>query len=437
MSASSTLSAVLFVIIIAGLVMSCGRTDFLTGGKTPEKTSLNKDTDDDTGPDPDPDTDTESEADFEIDFDCLSHGEWVWQQLQDGVECGTGCRQLTFADMYEISEREWDVSDRYLAFAQARHSSNGMYDGTELRIIDLEQFLELVVPAHVPEYSGLHVSIHKPAIVGEDVYFGVYTFEPTDRYRALVRLDLEQQCQQMIYKQEFVNVDWDEPHLLSFREIHASERLLVMRSNVTAEGPYTVVGFDLENPAAGLWAPFDEYMPYEMHAYGTVAAWTTWFYGSIFLYDLATDEEVLIDQSEDGHSCPRIWETRLVYVNLPKQGSGSDVSLWQHADILMYDWESDESVQITDEEWSQGYPDIEGDDVVWLDCRLCSDPFSNPENCCWDNQVYHRDLVTWVETQVTDIPDKRKYNPRVAGGRVFFETHLPEYSILMVDLSQL
>ncbi|MFO8070654.1 MAG: hypothetical protein R6V85_02155, partial [Polyangia bacterium] len=68
-------------------------------------------------------------------------------------------------------------------------------------------------------------------------------------------------------------------------------------------------------------------------------------------------------------------------------------------------------------EWIACYPDVHGENIIWLDYRACDNPNNvNNFSCA---EIWGYNLSTEQEFQVTDLPGRAKQTPRVWGDKVY------------------
>jgi S-layer protein (TIGR01567 family) len=105
----------------------------------------------------------------------------------------------------------------------------------------------------------------------------------------------------------------------------------------------------------------------------------------IYMYDLSTHQETQITTNEAEQYLPAIYGNRIVWTD---NRSGN-------FDIYMYDLSTHQETQITTNGSNQESPDIYGNWIVWEDWR--NGNYKNSSNC----DIYMYDLSTSRETQIT------------------------------------
>jgi beta propeller repeat protein len=102
----------------------------------------------------------------------------------------------------------------------------------------------------------------------------------------------------------------------------------------------------------------------------------------------------------------------------------------------MYDFATAQLTEITNQDWLQLYPDIEGDRIVWQDSRDCFQPNNTAD---WSAvHIWMYDLSTGQEHQITSQTGSQT-EARIDSDRVFFLAGHPDgyYAIYLQDLAAL
>ena len=371
----------------------------------------------DAGPDTDADSDSDSDGDADGgDSDTLPEGfvpdagPWIWEDLPDAGDCGVeGCRQLTFGD--EVRVLEWDVWGNLIAYNEG--------ETTRIHVVNYEDSTVLELPNSYPGI-GIGPSMGSgelsPATIYQDqVCYSRAVFQDPD-FSDLICASLSQQKQSLIFHRPKEGTDFPNP----------GEYIDVYGTRIVSKGGCGEVmdstplcEFNLE--ATGT---YQEIAPHQYGTYnslwGNVVVWTTALAdgGDIRGYDFSTEEFIEISDDEPPKDAPRVYGTKVVYMDL-KLGTSGLMGDWNHAAIFMYDLESHETTQITSGEWIASFPDINENIIIWSDYRDCANP--NDKNSFENVQIWGYNLDTETEFQVTDIPDRVKATSRIWGDKVFVD----------------
>lgn len=130
---------------------------------------------------------------------------------------------------------------------------------------------------------------------------------------------------------------------------------------------------------------------------GTCGAWDVW------MYDMSTGVEKPVTTADKKQTNPRVSNGIVVYQ------SDEDCNSDGNSNIYGYDVEADEIFPICTEPGWQGYPDIDGDIVVWVDYRD-------------GDEIYMYDLASQEETLLTECPGNN-YDVRISGDIVVWENY--------------
>jgi hypothetical protein len=134
---------------------------------------------------------------------------------------------------------------------------------------------------------------------------------------------------------------------------------------------------------------------------------------------------------------PRISGTRVVWMDT-RNDLTHDYSNYRNSDIYLKDIVTREERAICTDPAQQDNPDIEGDLVVWLDCRHMSNPTPGPYGgACQEPYVYN--LTTGVATPVQMNSALYRDALRINGGRLFLQATdwVNPPQIYMIDLAAL
>lgn len=375
------------------------------------------DADNDDGGQPDAEVDADAETDAETDTDELPPP--VPMELVEiphdrpGLDCGPGCRQVTFAE--EIYE--YDISERYLSY-QGAHTWN-MY------LVNLFTMTEYQVDMSTEEYLCM------PAAIDSELM-------------------------------AYATTPWagDQTTLTLWRyEVGDSARYPIVNRTMTARAR-TMDWFDVSGDTVA-WrdSAIDPAGLYAMNLYegdvinlthrrclcygdplleGRQVVYDGWQAGSrdIWLVNVDTLEEENIvdhpaaqfDSAFDGE-----W---VVWTDGRNDPSYDPYGERVNPDIYGMSLETREVEPLCDHPATQLFPDVRDGLVVWRDWRNAEDP-----NDAWtmgsNTDIYLLDLETRREVQVTSLPGTEQ-GASVWGRRVFFVTRdlTGQGAVFMVDLEE-
>ena len=385
--------------------------------------------DPDTGTDTDTDTDSQTSSDTSTVSECQTGNttiEWHPNPPSD-YDCGPGCKQVVFEEPNTIVG--YDVKGNYIAYASLNDPVG------QARIVDLQSncTAEVVHPEFDVEQSGFGW----PNIDGERVVFRA------TKYAEVTISEL--------FLIDILTGDWQR-HLTNESPPNPfySYRQLGLQGNIVAffrkddDGAngqafyYSLVDNSMttiSSPDKELWG---------MTISGDYVVWTDNQWGSadgpnadIYAHRISAGVTWNLSDDPAGQFAPRIDGTKVVWTDLRHSGgSYTEQGTWDHADIFMYDFTAEQLTEITNQDWLQLYPDIEGDRIVWQDSRDCFQPNNTYD---WSNiHIWMYDLSTGQEHQITDLPGAQS-EARIDGDRVFFLAAHPDgyYAIFMQDLAAL
>jgi beta propeller repeat protein len=153
-------------------------------------------------------------------------------------------------------------------------------------------------------------------------------------------------------------------------------------------------------------------------------------------YDFSKQQFSEIASGEKDTQDPRIHGTKVVYQDL-RYGDSDIMGSWEHGVVFVYDLETKERKQITNQDWISAYPDVYGDIVVWADYRDSANP--NDKNSLSGVEIWGYNLETKQEFQITNLPGRSKTTPRIWEDKVFVHMYKEtpgEDAIYMFDLSK-
>jgi beta propeller repeat protein len=334
-----------------------------------------------------------------------------WQPLPQGVDCGPGCRQLTFKDSNTYSG--WAATHRYVAYT----ASDDI--GYRMHVIDVDRGLEAVVH---PGLSGF-----SPDIKNDTLAFVLEGMGGANNEMIEV-VDLISGATKTCLgvKEDFY------PWTSYVRAAYTGRDIAVLWDTWEEDIQYPeYVDIYTIDGARKTVFTFDHPV-YVVRADGDYAVWEDGGYTpDIWAHRISTGETWNVTDHPSSQWSPQIDGTRVVWADLR---NGPDPSLdgrWGPQNIYMHDFATGETTRITSSEAIQGEPDISGDRIVWTDSRACPNP-----NDRWDSSetdIWLYDLETKIEHRITTAPGAEN-DPRIDGGRVFYVDY---YFIFMQELSAL
>jgi hypothetical protein len=378
--------------------------------------------------------------------ECSQEGEWEWTEIPAGEDCGPGCTQLTFSESY-LEYDQWDVGPRYAAYKP----NEGW-----VHVVDLDELRDLAVPSQLDGFAfgDSNAWAHYPVVYENLILYGVITFLGDEYdFRALYRVDPIHLCQMPAYIEESGAGEKQVPFyfgdLLGEMYVASTDITGIFSDDINDwyNEPYELVAFDLRFPFAGLGALVEDRELFDLAVPKLSSEDIVWLWYSstgpgmdILRYDMVARQTSVIDTGAEWQTGPAVSEGRLVYTVMPNAGAWTPdfgYDDWSGADIWMYDLETGANENLTDDEFVQVEPDIQGHRVAYTDYSAASDPLGpHPDD---GGDIYVIDLDTGVRTRATYLPDRVKGVPRVYGDRVFFimldEGGLEQ--LYMVDLADL
>jgi len=320
---------------------------------------------------------------------------------------------------------EWDVRGRYLAYSTADAPVG------QARVVDVEA--NCFAKITHPEF-GEQGSLVFPSTDGERSIFCATRYGSVIE-RELFLLDISSGN----WERHLFNVSPPDPSRnYKYSTLEGSLVSIYIQEGATPTSKGQAFLYDLSDKTiTGLSEP--QMKIWHTRMSGDHVVWTeeTSLVADILVHRISTGETWNLTNHPNGQFRPRIDGTRVVWTDLRHGGGQYYASgTWNHADIFMYDFATDELTAITNQDWLQLYPDIDGDRIVWQDSRDCSQP-----NNAWDwggIDIWMYDISTGQQHQITNLPGPEG-DPRIDGNRVFFMAYHPEgYStIFMQDLAAL
>jgi hypothetical protein len=343
-----------------------------------------------------------------------------------GMDCGRGCRQISFADT--VWPYFYEVGGRYLVYENFTQESTCV----TLFLIDLETLVEYQL-LNCDYYTGGDESCGEVTVNNETISFVTSLWD--------LRFDPDHEQTVWLYY------------------VGDSYRTPLVRRVSTAEGRGLgyirihrdmIAWYDSHIPEAGLYVmnldggEITDLTPSHCNCYGIPNLWGRQvvyedfeFFSDIFLVNIDTLEHRnlnndLVEQWDpsfdgqwvawtDGHNDP---------CSLPS---------WDlcNPDIFGMEMPDGEIEPLCDHPAAQTHPDVHLGLVAWEDFRNAEDP--NDGNR-WDTanvDIYLLDLETRREMQVTNLPGP-EIAPRIWGRRLFFMARdlIDQWAIFVVDLDE-
>ena len=426
-----TRSIALMSLLLAGCA-SCSAGEEQDAG--PNSAELDADQEADVAPDGDADgdadhndSDVDTEADVESDADADEDADDdglpppVAMELvevprdREGLDCGPGCRQVTFAA--PIFLNEYEMNESHLVYRSEVIPS-------PLFLVDLESGAEYELDACDDYFCS------QPAIHGSMLSYSTKFHDDDILSWTLWRYEL--------------NAPERHP-LVRRRMTHRSRPL----ADVDLNGEI-VAWYDSFVYPAGLYAmsihggEVIELTPKRCLCYGrpelsgrqVVFDSTHTGPMDIWLVDVDTrEQEHLVD-----HRAPQFdpaFDGRwVVWTDGRNDPSASPYDHRRNPDIYGMELTGRTVEPLCTHPAVQLYPDVRDGLVVWEDFRNAEDP-NNAWSTRANTDVYLLDLETRREVQVTSLPGPER-RPRVFGRRVFFvaEDRIGQTAVFMIDLDE-
>ncbi|MDD5309790.1 MAG: hypothetical protein PHU25_20940 [Deltaproteobacteria bacterium] len=394
-----------------------------------------KDSGTDASSDADSDTDTDSDADTDSYTGPTDAGPWIWSDNPQGEDCGPGCTQLTFSE--EVEPGQWDVWDKYLVYRD---------EDTRIWAVDIVEKKHMRIPDPHPEYPvgfGKGSLAYYPTAQGVHVYYGWKSYYSTPRKEEVIKVDLAQKTQEVVSL-----VAETSGNSLDYvpRFLDASDSHVVSQAGCGDGEEQTLCLFDVSTMPAKVSVLINDGYGNYNSIWNNVFVFTDSRPGLTFDitgYDIGGKAFFPVtNDAEYTQAYPRIQGDRVVYVDL-KFGTNQDAVMgdWNHAAIFVYDMKTKERPQVTSGDWTCVAPDIWNEIVVWADYRDCNNP--NNGNDFSNVQVWGYNLDTKKEFRITNLPtaaypERPKEDPRVWGYKVFVDMMKPAggTAIYMFDLPE-
>jgi hypothetical protein len=359
------------------------------------------------------------------------------------IDCGQGCQQVTFLPgarsclgFGEHFSVDGDYLTTAMAFPQWKDGAGNVTHRCMQAYVDLRTLKAYAFGTILagPGYSGCGNGKVSAGRIGYGCNGSVTT---TNRRAELRVFDIESRFEGLLWNAS-TSTELDMPMSIAF----AGADLAVIMSPACASACNAVLLVALTG------GPRRQIYPAASDAPGGVRELAAAFPYVVFrdgarYYPGLRDEIVAIDlrqpdvpidlsnQAADQFT-PRISGTNVVWGDVRNDPSGSSGS-YSNSDVYLKDLLTSEERAICTHTANQDSPDIEGETVVWRDCRdVPAQPGCDP---------YVLNLGDGVEHRVVLAGPPYRYMVRINGGRLFFlggtaDTTVPP-QIYMVDLRQL
>jgi hypothetical protein len=419
--------SILSLLFLLPFYSSCSGGD---GSKTDSGQDTSSDTDTDTETDTETDTDTGSDTDTDIDTDTIivsDAGPWDWEDLPEGEDCGAGCKQLTFTK--NVRWEEWDVWGDLIVFQD---------ETLNTCVVDHKKNKKFLMPNFYPEY-GIGPSMGSANMYPATIYEKTICYSKSVwgiMLSDIICADLETEAQTLVYHRTEQGGEFPNP--AKFSDLY-NNRFVSMGGCGDVLDSWPLCYFDIDSPGV--------YEEIQAHLYGShnsiwedIVVWYSEAEGVFDIkgYDFSTKTTFNIASDDEDQFMARIHGNHVVYQDL-RFGENSDPTMgdWNHSVVFMYDLETKERKQITNQDWISAYPDVYGEIVVWADYRDSANP--NDKNSLAGVQIWGYNLSTETEFQITNIPNRAKSLPRIWEDKVFVAMYKEtpgEDAIYMFDLPE-
>ncbi|MDD5307253.1 MAG: hypothetical protein PHU25_08025 [Deltaproteobacteria bacterium] len=345
-----------------------------------------------------------------------SHTTLDWKPLPQGIDCGPGCRQLTFEEINNVNE--WAATHRYVAYTD---ELNGM-----MHVIDVD--------------AGCYADVEKemegtyPDIKGNRLIFVADYWGSPYRIRLEI-VDLLSGAMQNCLEE----VQTTYPRIYYEYSALAGEKIAFKweRSNENSDIIYPVY-VDLYSIGGERKTIFDiGQTAFRVRADGDYVIWEDGQdigLPDIWAHKISTGKTWNLTNHPSGQWLPRMDGTRVVWSDLRNGPNPSLDGSLAHQDIYMHDFATGETTGITNANWIHYGPDISGDRIVWTDYRACSDP--NNKYDFADTHIWMYDLKTKTEHQITSTPEGEG-EPQIDGDRVYYFRQIPTSGLFAVFVQEL
>jgi hypothetical protein len=383
------------------------------GGATPADSGDTGSADADSDADADGDSDTglpDTDA-CDPDNAVFTNGSWEWEDLPEGIDCGTGCAQLTFSD--EVRDFQWDVWGDLLAYVD---------ETSYVHVVDIPNRRKLTIPNIYPQLEvgkmG-NAAMIWPAVYERKVYYSYVTttgLSENDPYPMglLLVVDLDAQTQTVLSARR--RTDGGGGCTPPNKSDVYGDRLVAW-FGCGAFGESNLCLFDTKTVCG---------TGQIIHQGGALDVLSVWedrfsFQNGQWDWDIMIHDFVggqtneVMSQYTQGY--PRMHSSRVVYVDFRYSASGFEGS-WDHAAVFLYDLDAQQETQLTNAEWICSNPDVFGDLAIWTDYRFSAQP--NDKEAAEGVEIFGLNLATQQAAQISHFPNRKAF-PRLWGDRAYIQ----------------
>jgi hypothetical protein len=307
----------------------------------------------------------------------------------------------------------------------------------DITIVDYQKNMQMVLPNPYPQYpTGTMLSSINfyPATIFKKVVCYSKMVDQNEKFVDVISANLESKKQTLVYRREKQGGFFPNP--AKFSDLY-NNRFVSMGGCGEVMDSWPLCYFDIGSPGV-----YEEIQP---HLYGShnsiwedIVVWYSEADGIFDIkgYDFSTKATFNITSDDEDQFMARIHRKYVVYQDL-RYGENSDPTMgdWNHSVVFLYNLQTKEAKQITNQDWISAYPDVNGDIIVWADYRESANP--NDKNSLAGVQIWGYNLSTEYEFQITDIPNRAKSLPRIWEDKVFVAMYKEtpgEDAIYMFDL---
>lgn len=159
----------------------------------------------------------------------------------------------------------------------------------------------------------------------------------------------------------------------------------------------------------------------------------------IYMYNISSGEEIQVTNNTSWQEGPTIHEDRIVWADLRNADLTSDNWLDWNVDIYMYNITTGEETQITADGSNQLLPAIYGDRIVWEDYRNHDTVIDTDTSMgvVWNSDIYMYNISSQEERQVTTDLYSQEYPAIYEDTLVWVDMSNGYFDIYMTDLAEL